>query len=238
MKLSELTLESDDFITSDKLYDFCKSMKFGATYVKTDFIKFRTYQYIVSNSGWRNDNNIVFFEIIPILVTGHSDYDISERELDIIRLPNLRAWFCQNRNIQHPKVIAFPLGITNKDEPNSEIHRIIGNTDRILEVSKTPKDIKNLVYLNITVKNFPEERQRIVDLYNDKPWVSVGKCEITDEGHRKFLEDICTQVLLCASWKWNRHSSSMGIAVSQNDSDREKTYCNGTIYRSTNSLRG
>ncbi|ABU43639.1 hypothetical protein AR158_C093L [Paramecium bursaria Chlorella virus AR158] len=190
MKLAELTLESDDFITSDKLYDFCKSMKFGATYVKTDFIKFRTYQYIVSNSGWRNDNNIVFLEITPVLVTGHSDYDISERELDIIRLPNLRAWFCQNRNIQHPKVIAFPLGITNKDEPNSEIHRIIGNTDRILEVSKTPKDIKNLVYLNITVKNFPEERQKIIDFYNDKPWVSVGKCEITEEGHRKFLEDI------------------------------------------------
>ncbi|AGE48340.1 exostosin [Paramecium bursaria Chlorella virus AN69C] len=189
MKLAELTLESDDFITSDKLFNFCKRIT-GATYVKTDFIKFRQYQYIVSNCGWRNDTDVVFLENTPVLVTGHSDYDISERELDIIRLPNIKAFFCQNRNIQHPKVISFPLGITNKDEPNSEIHRIIGNTDRILEVSKTSKEIKNLVYMNISVKNFPEERQKIVDLYSDKPWVTVGKCEITEKGHRKFLEDI------------------------------------------------
>ncbi|AGE51387.1 exostosin [Paramecium bursaria Chlorella virus CvsA1] len=189
MKLAELTLESDDFITSDKLFKLCKRIT-GAKYIKTDFIKFRQYQYIVSNCGWRDDTNVVFLENTPVLVTGHSDYDISEREIDIIRLPNIRAWFCQNRNIQHPKVRAFPLGITNKDEPNSEIHRIIGNTDRILEVSKTSKEIKNLVYMNITVKNFPEERQRIVDLYSDKPWVTVGKGEVSEEGHRKFLEDI------------------------------------------------
>jgi hypothetical protein len=190
MKLGDLTLASDDFITSDKLFNFCKSTIFGAKYVKTDFVKFRTYQYIVSNCGWRNDTDVVFLENTPVLVTGHSDYTISKRELDIIQLSNIKAWFCQNRDIQHPKVIAFPLGITNKDEPNSEIHRIIGNTDRILKVSKTPKEIKNLVYLNISVKNFPEERQKIVDLYSDKSWVTVGKGEVSEEGHRKFLEDI------------------------------------------------
>jgi hypothetical protein len=189
MKLGELTLKADDFITSDKLFNFCKTIN-GATYVKTDFIKFRTYQYVVSNCGWRGDNDVVFLEQSPVLVTGHSDYDISERELDIIRLPNIKAWFCQNRNIQHPKVLSFPLGITNKDEPNSEIHRIIGNTDRILEVSKTPKVIKNLVYMNVSVKTFPEERQKVVDLYSDKSWVTVGTGEVSDEGHRKFLEDI------------------------------------------------
>jgi len=189
MKLGELTLEPDDFITSDKLFNYCKTIT-GAKYIKTDFIKFRTYQFIVSNCGWRNDSDVVFLENNPVLVTGHSDYDISERELDIIRLPNIRAWFCQNRNIQHPKVISFPLGITNKDEPCSEIHRIIGNTDRILEVSKTPKVIKNLVYMNVSVKTFPEERQKIVDLYTNKPWVSVCKGEVSDEGHRKFLEDM------------------------------------------------
>ena len=48
-------------------------------------------------------------------------------------------------NIRHPKCIALPLGITNKDEKNSEIHKIIGNTDTIYNISKTPKNIKKLV---------------------------------------------------------------------------------------------
>ena len=103
---------------------------------------------------------------------------------------NLEKWFCLNKSIVHPKLVSIPLGITNKDEPNSRIHKIIGNTDRIYEISNKPKIIKNLVYLNISASTFPKERKRIIELYKDKDWVTQGKTNKSENGHYNFLYEV------------------------------------------------
>ncbi|ABT14507.1 hypothetical protein NY2A_B108L [Paramecium bursaria Chlorella virus NY2A] len=55
----------------------------------------------------------------------------------------------------------------------------------------------------------------------------------TQEIPRRYL---FVQILLCTSWKWNRHSSYIRVFISSNHPDREKTYCYGTIYRSSDTL--
>ena len=101
-------------------------------------------------------------------------------------------WICQNRNVSHPKLISIPIGITNYDEPNSKIHKIIGNTNKLYNIAQQSKNIENLVYLNITVKNFPKERKKIVSLYSDKKWVTFDKPDQTNMGHTNFINKIRT----------------------------------------------
>jgi len=190
-KLSDLILQEDDFITSDKIFFFCNELNNKRIqYVKTDFIKQRIDENTVSNHSWRGSNNIIKLNEISILVTGHSDYDISLREWKILENPNIKKWLCQNKNIQHPKLLSLPIGITNKDEPNSFVHSIIGNTKRIFNITKTNKRIQNLLYMNFSISNFPEERENIYHLYKDKSWVTIGTTDISENGHQRFLEDI------------------------------------------------
>lgn len=197
-KLSEFFVGQNDFITSDKIFNFCNELKNSEIqYIKTDFIKRRNNK-IVTINGWRNVNKTLSIEDVKILVTGHSDYDISNEELDILNCNGLKKWFCQNLNIKHPKMISLPIGITNKDEPNSRIHEIIGNTDRIYTISKTPKNIKNLVYMNLSIHNYPSERKPIFELYNNKKWVTVGTSDISDEGHYIFLNEIYSHKFIFA----------------------------------------
>jgi len=190
-KLYDFVVERDDFITSDKIFNFCQGLnKKEIQYIKTDFLKYRRDNNMVFVCGWRNLNERLDLSCVKTLVTGHSDYDISNQELEILNMTNMTRMFSQNVNIKHPKLFSLPIGITNKDEPNSRIHEIIGNTDRIYEISKTPKKIKNLAYMNITISNFPRERQQINHLYGNKNWVTVGKSDISEKGHYNFLSEI------------------------------------------------
>jgi len=191
-KLTQLVLNKQDFITSDKVFNFYHNSERNGSdvqYIKTDFIKYRN-KFLVNINNWRNVNKTVNIETTKVLITGHSDYSISHDELDILQNSTLKMWFCQNLDIKHPKLMSIPIGITNKDEPNSLIHQIIGNTDRIFDISKTQKVIKNLVYMNFTIDTYPFERRHIYNLYKDKSWVTVGNSNISEKGHYKFLDDI------------------------------------------------
>lgn len=182
----------NDFITSDKIFNFCKNLNnTDIEYIKTDFIKNRNNNNnIININNWRNLNKNINIIDIKILVTGHSDYDISNDELDILNNNNLKIWFCQNLNINHKKLFSLPIGITNKDEPNSNIHKIIGNTDLIYSISKLPKIIKNLVYMNFAINTYPIERQLVFDLYNEKSWVSKDNNEMNEKGHSNYLTQV------------------------------------------------
>ena len=54
----------------------------------------------------------------------------------------------------------------------------------------TNKTIQNLVYMNFSISNFPEERENIYHFYKDKSWVTIGTTDISENGHQRFLEDI------------------------------------------------
>jgi len=193
MKLLDFCLKKDDFITSDRIHTFVRTLLCDdIEYIKTDMIKDRQNNW-VKMEGWRNRNETINLDNVRVLVSGHSDHCIDDTYTDILNSHLLSTWFCQNKNINHPKLRALPLGITNQHEPATRgRHKIIGNTDRIFSIAQEPKLDRHarLAYLNITPSNFPHERNDIVGTFAEQPWVTYRNPEITEEGHEDFLRNI------------------------------------------------
>ena len=199
-KLSNFYPCIDDFITSDKILYFCENLNNKEIqYIKTDFIKHRNQNQnnnIININNWRNLNKNINIKDIKILISGHSDYDVSINELDILNNNYLKIWFCENLNINHSKLYSIPIGIPNKDEdwvPYKEhpnYYKIIGNTDLLYNISKTSKKIKNLVYMNFSIITYSLERQLVFDLYNNKNWVTLNNNDITEKGYNNYLDEI------------------------------------------------
>ncbi len=195
--------EEEEILTSDRILFYVQSLNNPKIrYIKTDFIKSRDKTrnptIIHMSPSWRPSDIIptnqltIDLKEVEVLITGHSDYEINEDELDLLEelLPNLKIWICQNKNIRHTKLISIPIGITNATEPGSQIHQILGNTLHIMQILKTPKQIKNLAYLNISSNTYPKERTQVINLYKDKPWVTYAPPIMSHEGHYEFLENI------------------------------------------------
>ena len=180
-KLKEIPEE--EYITCQRILDFCRVN--SVPYVKPDPIKYRTYQYHVTNGGWNGFYDVVELDKTPVLVTGYSDHPIDHMELDLLDQPSLKAFFANNVNIRHPKLHAIPLGL-----PNEVDFAIQGNTRAIYEVAQTEKTVKNLAYMNFKIETFPAERRRVHELFSNKSWVTVGGLNCDVNGHKHYLEDI------------------------------------------------
>lgn len=184
-------IPEEEYITCQRIVDFCRGC--SIPYIKPDPIKYRKQlnswygqsQFKVSNNGWNEFYDTVELDKTPVLVTGYSDHPISDAELDLLNQPTLKAWFSNNINIHHPKLHAIPLGL-----PNDVDYSIQGNTRAIYEVAQLPKVIRNLAYMNFKIQTFPVERRRVHDIFVGKPWVTNGKLNCDEGGHKKYLNDI------------------------------------------------
>lgn len=119
-----------------------------------------------------------------LLVTGHSDYPITDALTS--RYPNA-VWFGVNN--QSRRAMGLPLGITN-NTAESDVHRIYGNVDLMVEAARVPRDIQNLVYMNFSVNTYPTERGPVFDTFRGKDWVTVGPAVATLEGRKAFLTQV------------------------------------------------
>jgi hypothetical protein len=151
---------------------------FPNNYSKTDVF----YHY--PPIGWRGKQVYPPSSRQTLIVSGHSDYPITDQIAS--RYPNSK-WF--SVNTQSSRVTGIPLGITN-DTNESFLHRIYGNIPMMLEVAQTPREIKNLVYLNFKVETYPHERQLIQNMFQSKSWVTCGTPVDTFEGRKEFLKEI------------------------------------------------
>jgi len=185
-KLSDFKLEKDMIFTADRILNFIKSLNDpNIVYIKTDFIKDKN-NLLTKQSNWRDFNVTYDLSNIKILVTGHSDYEINENELDIINSSNLKLWLCQNKNYNHPKLLSIPIGLPNL-EPGSKIYKITSNLDKIYNVSMEKKEIMNLVYLNFSSWTYPLEREKVINLYSTKNWVTCEETIYSNECRDNFL---------------------------------------------------
>ena len=166
-------LTKEDIITSDKYLE-----AFPSNYFKTDCI--------IHNSSmwWRNKLVNPPPKNSNLIISGHSDYGITDKEVDFY---NPRVWYTINK--QSDKVFALPLGITNNTQ-ESYLHSIYGNVDSMIQVMNQPKQDKNLVFMNFNISNYPQERQEVFNLFQDKEWVTKGVIENTLEGRTRFLHEI------------------------------------------------
>jgi hypothetical protein len=99
------------------------------------------------------------------------------------------AWFAVNKDYDAPNLFALPLGITN-DTTESSIHPIYGNTRIMWEAVQSPRNIKNIVYMNFSLETYKEERSHVFSLFADKKWVTSGTQINTLEGRRLYLYEL------------------------------------------------
>jgi hypothetical protein len=163
----------DDVLCTDRYLE-----AFPNNYSKTDVF----YHY--PPIGWRGKQVYPPSSRQTLIVSGHSDFPITDQIAS--RYPNSK-WF--SVNTQSSRVTGIPLGITN-DTNESPLHRIYGNIPMMLEVAQTPREIKNLVYLNFKVETYPHERQLIQNMFQSKSWVTCGTPVDTFEGRKEFLKEI------------------------------------------------
>ena len=85
------------------------------------------------------------------IVTHNSDHCINDEHLQYLDHNNINKWFCQNREISHPKLFSIPIGIANSQWPH-------GNQDVIKSIKENNTVKTNLVYKNFQVDTNHGER--------------------------------------------------------------------------------
>ena len=104
-----------------------------------------------------------------ILITHNSDHDLNEHVYKL-KPNNVIKWFAQNVNYINDKndFESIPIGLENPSWFN-HVHKI----DNLLNILKTEKNIKNLLYVNHTIRSFPEERTEPYQLFTNKSWCTI-----------------------------------------------------------------
>jgi hypothetical protein len=165
----------DDIITTDKYLN-----AFSNDYYQTDVIIHK------SSINWRNKILYPPNKNMNILITGHSDYSISDNEANYF---SPKIWYTVNKQSKYTNIYSIPLGITNNTN-ESEIHPIYGDLDCMIKVMNEEINYKNLVYMNFNINTYPKERQIVWDLFKNNEWVTIGNIVNTIEGRTNFLREI------------------------------------------------
>lgn len=164
---------SEDIITTDKYLN-----AFRSDYYKTDIF------YFNRPFLWRDGIQMMPPPSPRLIVSGHSDHPITDEIAK--RYPNAK-WY--SVNTQTHQVHGLPLGITNNTNEGI-LFPIYGNTDIMVEVASMPREIENLVYMNLNIVTYPEERQPLWDMFKDKNWVTVDESVNTLDGRKRYLQQI------------------------------------------------
>jgi hypothetical protein len=176
-----MTIPEEEYVTCQRIVEHCRENRIP--YIKPDPIK-AGYSF-VSNAGWNGFYEHINLRDRKVLVTGYSDHPIGKDENLILEEPFLEKWFANNVDTDHPKLIAVPLGL-----PNEVDFPIYGDTRRLHAVASQPKTIKNIAYTNFKIETYPAERRLVHDFFKDQAWVTTGTLDLSEEGHRRYLEEI------------------------------------------------
>jgi hypothetical protein len=139
-----------------------------------------------------------------VLITHNSDGKITDKpkrfnqsssnDCDItkIKIPqNLIKWYSQNVDIEHSLIESIPIGLEN-----SQWFQDLRKKEKLFNIKNTPKNIKNLVYLNLNINNNKEVRQPIYDMLKYKSYVTThyGKNGLNYDNYLDNLYNHCFMV--------------------------------------------
>ena len=170
-----MNFTKDDIITTDKYLNV-----FSNNYYKTDVIINKTPIYWKDKMLYPPDKNM------NVLITGHSDYSISDNEFNYF---SPKIWYTVNKQSKYTNIYSIPLGITNNTN-ESEIHPIYGDLECMIKVMNEEINYKNLVYMNFNINTYPKERQFVWDFFKNENWITIGNIVNTIGGRTNFLREI------------------------------------------------
>lgn len=128
-----------------------------------DIILVYTHTHWVENLfKFINENNITKK---IILITHNSDHEVNE-ELFRKKPKNVIKWYSQNINFNQNDLISIPIGLENNRWYPEKIPIMINK-------SNEKKNIKNLLYINHSVRTYPLEREKPYRIFKDKSWCTL-----------------------------------------------------------------
>jgi len=141
------------------------------------------------------DNVNSFFDSITfthdfILISHNSDGNITDNptryfDADIKKIPkNLKRWFGQNLDYESDIIESIPIGLENS-QWFPETRKI----EKLFNITKEPRNFKNLVYLNLNISNNPYVRQPIYDMLKEKKHVTTHYGR-NGSGYDEYLDNL------------------------------------------------
>ena len=94
-----------------------------------------------------------------ILITHNDDNEVNEKYFTYLNHKKLIAWFALNVSIEHEKLFVIPIGLPNK--------YLLPSYNLIESIQLKPTHKTNLAYINFSPKNFPKERDFILNRFKD-----------------------------------------------------------------------
>jgi hypothetical protein len=106
------------------------------------------------------------------------------------RLPNGLVWLTTNANLDHPKIRALPIGLTDYCG-YSPYHSIIGDSENFKSyIDAQPRTEKNLVLMNFNDSTNPSYRLPVRSLFKDKNFVTTDAYSPDKIGFAKYAQGL------------------------------------------------
>jgi len=170
---------TDDFITGEKFYS-CADMIYSPD-IKPEFDDYNIQINTFDISKLEGINTIythtlyvkyLFDEIkdLPnkfIIITHNSDINVD----NFFHIPkNVVKWFAQNKDNFDTRIIPIPIGLENE-----RWYKETNKKQKMFDILKTEKKIKNLAYMNHNIKTYPQEREHLYIKYSQYTYIDIER---------------------------------------------------------------
>ena len=137
---------------------------------------------------------LLFAKVNCKLAVTRCEYDLEINDIVIQRIakkfPDDLVWFTTNANVDHPRIRAFPIGITDYCG-YSPYHTVIGDTHLFKTLIETiPRSEASLVLLNFNDKTNPRARASIRDLFRGGGFVTEVAYAADEAGYRSYIQGL------------------------------------------------
>ncbi len=114
-----------------------------------------------------------------IIISHNSDYPAPSKFKSILEEKKIIAWFAQNADYKHNKLIPIPIGLENR-------YCRFGNLQTIDSFTSKKITKKYLLYLNFSVNTSLKERITILHYFKNKSYCAVA----SKKSYHAYLEDL------------------------------------------------
>ena len=126
----------------------------------TDISEIKKYNRIFIYTHFVEDFFNKFFDHLndnTIIITHNSDAGINNKHIKYLDSKKIKAWYCQNKLIDHPKLVSIPIGMANSQWQH-------GNQDIIKQIREENNLKNNLVFKNFDIGTNSAERKICNDI--------------------------------------------------------------------------
>jgi hypothetical protein len=120
-----------------------------------------------------------------MLISHNSDDSINIKNLEILNYPYLKKWYAQNCDVNHKKISALPIGLTNRQWGEGKIEQIVKASSSYRK--------KKLVYANFSIHTHPT-RKVLLSTISDLSFITKSQ----NLQYELYLEELAQhQFCLC-----------------------------------------